>query len=143
MVSGAQQGRLLHMLVRLSRASRVLEVGCFSGYAAMWMGLALPAGGTLLSLERDERAAAVAREHLAAAGLSERVEVRLGDAMEVLEALPGPEGGEAPYELIVLTDAVLQRMPSVEAAMRRALLTAQARRSVAAQEQQRACTLHR
>ena len=36
MVSGAQQGRLLHMLVRLSRARRVLEVGCFSGYAALW-----------------------------------------------------------------------------------------------------------
>ena len=102
MVSGAQQGRLLHMLVRLSRASRVLEVGCFSGYAAMWMGLALPAGGKLLSLERDERAAAVARAHLASAGLSDRVEVRLGDAMDALEALPGPRCGEAPFELIFL-----------------------------------------
>ena len=102
MVSGAQQGRLLHMLVRLSRASRVLEVGCFSGYAAMWMGLALPAGGKLLSLERDERAAAVARAHLASAGLSDRVEVRLGDAMDALGALPGLQGGEAPFELIFL-----------------------------------------
>ena len=112
MVSGAQQGRLLHMLVRLSRASRVLEVGCFSGYAAMWMGLALPAGGKLLSLERDERAAAVARAHLASAGLSDRVEVRLGDAMDALEALPGP------FELIVISAEALQVAPSAEAVMR-------------------------
>ena len=115
MVSGAQQGRLLHMLVRLSRASRVLEVGCFSGYAAMWMGLALPAGGKLLSLERDERAAAVARAHLASAGLSDRVEVRLGDAMDALGALPGP------FELIVISAEALQVVPSAEAAMRCAL----------------------
>ncbi|EOD28387.1 caffeoyl-CoA O-methyltransferase, partial [Emiliania huxleyi CCMP1516] len=97
MVSGAQQGRLLHMLVRLSRARRVLEVGCFSGYAALWMGLALPEGGSLLSLERDERAAAVARRHLDAAGVGSRVEVRLGDALEALRALPE---GEPPFDLI-------------------------------------------
>ena len=57
MVSGVQQGRLLHTLVRLSRAQRVLEVGCFTGYAALWMALGLPEDGTLLSLERDERCA--------------------------------------------------------------------------------------
>ena len=100
MVSGVQQGRLLHMLVRLSRASRVLEVGCFSGYAALWMGLALPPGGKLLSLERDERAATVARRHLAEAGVGERVEVRLGDAMAALEAMA--DADEPPFELIFL-----------------------------------------
>ena len=98
MVSGAQQGRLLHMLVGLSRASRVLELGCFSGYAALWMALALPAGGSLLSLERDKAAAEVARRHLDAAGVGERVEIREGDAYESLSALSPTE---SPFELIV------------------------------------------
>ena len=75
MVSGAQQGRLLHMLVKLARAQRVLEVGCFTGYAALWMALALPPDGSLVSLERDERCAAVARKHLDAAGVASRVEL--------------------------------------------------------------------
>ena len=99
MVSGAQQGRLLHTLVRLSRASRVLEVGSFTGYAALWMALALPAGGSLLSLERDDRAAAVARRHLAAAGVADRTEVRLGDALDSLDALPAHS---APFDLVFL-----------------------------------------
>ena len=91
MVSGAQQGRLLHTLVRLARATRVLEVGCFTGYAALWMALALPPGGRLVSLERDGRAAEMARRHLAAGGVSDRVEVRLGDALESLSTLPTNE----------------------------------------------------
>ena len=98
MVSGAQQGRLLHILVRLSRASRVLEVGCFSGYAALWMALALPPGGALLSLERDERAAEVARRHLDASGVGERVELRVGDAFESLQAL---HADASRFELVV------------------------------------------
>ena len=100
MVSGAQQGRMLHALVRLARAERVLEVGCFTGYAALWMALALPEDGTLLSLERDERAAAVARRHLEAAGVLPRVELRMGDAFEALEAMP--RGAEPPFDLIFL-----------------------------------------
>eukprot|EP00966_Prymnesium_polylepis_P209301 4848931-Prymnesium_polylepis.1 len=91
MVSGAQQGRLLHMLVRLARPARVLEVGCFTGYAALWMALGLPAGGRLLSLERDERCAEVAVRHLEVAGVGGSVEVRLGDALASLESLPADE----------------------------------------------------
>ena len=98
MVSGAQQGRLLHSLVRLARATRVLEVGCFTGYAALWMALALPPSGRLVSLERDERAAEVARRHLAASGVSDHAEVRLGDALASLAALP-PD--EPPFDMIV------------------------------------------
>lgn len=99
MISGAQQGRLLHTLVRLSRAARVLEVGCFTGYATMWMARALPPGGRLLSLERDDRAAEVARRHLAAGGVADRVEVRLGDALTSLAELPA---GEPPFDIIFL-----------------------------------------
>ena len=99
MVSGPQQGRLLYMLVRLARASRVLEVGCFSGYAALWMALGLPPGGHLLSLERDERAAEVAHQQLQASGVASQVELRLGDAMASLHALPD---ATPPFDLIFL-----------------------------------------
>ena len=96
------------MLVRIARASRVLELAPtdgegatpqqLSGYAALWMALALPAGGSLLSLERDKAAAEVARRHLDAAGVGERVEIREGDAYESLSALSPTE---SPFELIV------------------------------------------
>jgi predicted O-methyltransferase YrrM len=99
MVSGVQQGRLLHTLVKLARAERVLEVGCFTGYAAAWMALALPPGGRLVTLEKDERAAEVALRHLDAAGIGSRVELRLGDAMETLAKL---DPAEAPFDLIFL-----------------------------------------
>ena len=100
MMSGVQQGRLLQMLVRLSRrthhrphasrrtphashftphtphasqvrlsrAQRVLELGCFTGYATLWMALGLPEGGKVVTCERDERAAEVARRNFASAG---------------------------------------------------------------------------
>jgi predicted O-methyltransferase YrrM len=107
---GPQQGRLLSMLVRLSRASRVLEVGCFSGYAALWMALALePTGGKLLSLERDEVAAAVARRHLDAAGVGDRVEVRLGDAFDSLKALPDDA---PPFEVICWREPSNAKLPT-------------------------------
>ena len=51
MMSGVQQGRLLQMLVRLSRAQRVLELGCFTGYATLWMALGLPEGGKVVTCE--------------------------------------------------------------------------------------------
>ena len=99
MVSGAQQGLLLHTLVRLAKAKRVLEVGCFTGYATLWMALGLPKGGTLLSLERDDRCAAVARRHLDLSGAGEKVELRVGDALDSIHALSTDEG---PFDLVFL-----------------------------------------
>ena len=99
MMSGAQQGRFIHMLVRLARAQRVLEIGCFTGYAAMWIAAALPHGGELVSCEHDERVAEIARRHLASSSLSSRVEICVGDALETLEALPADT---APFDLIFL-----------------------------------------
>ena len=123
MVSGAQQGRLLHALVRLARARRVLEIGSFTGYATLWMALGMEAGGRLIALERDERAAAVARRHLAAsyeAGTSaERVEIIVDDAMDAIAALPADE---PPFDLIFL-DADKKRYPEyVDLLLERGLL---------------------
>ena len=82
----APQGKLLHLLVRLTGARRVLEVGTLAGYSAWWMATALPEGGRLVTLERDEHHAEVARRNLA--GLP--VDVLAGPAAETLVGLEGP-----------------------------------------------------
>ena len=80
------QGKLLRLLAEIAGARRILEVGTLGGYSTIHLARALTEGGTLISLELDERHAEVARENLEEAGLGDRVEVRVGDARE----RPGP-----------------------------------------------------
>lgn len=94
------QGKLLHLLVALAGARRVLEVGTLAGYSTIWMARALPPGGRLVSLEVDDGHARIARDNLAAAGLAETVEVRVGPALESLDAMIA--SGEAPFDLVFL-----------------------------------------
>lgn len=82
----APQGKLLHLLVRLTGARRVLEVGTLAGYSAWWMATALPPDGRLVTLEVSEHHAAVARRNLA--GLP--VDVLVGPAADTLATLDGP-----------------------------------------------------
>jgi len=86
----ANQGRLLNLLASLVGARRILEIGTLGGYSAIWMARALSADGRLLSLEIDPKHAEVARANLALAGLADRVEVRLGKAIDLLPAVSGP-----------------------------------------------------
>ncbi|MGN6405834.1 O-methyltransferase [Sinomonas sp.] len=83
-------GKLLHLLVRMSGARRVLEIGTLAGYSTIWMAQALPDGGHVDTLEYLPEHAEIARENLAAAGLEERVTVHVGPALETLPALEGP-----------------------------------------------------
>ena len=85
----ADEGRLLQVLLTAIGARRVLEVGTLGGYSAICMARALPPGGRVLSIEIDERHAAFARRYIQRAELSDRVEVRLGRALDVLPALDG------------------------------------------------------
>ena len=85
----APLGRLLGILVRACGARRVLEIGTLGGYSAIWMARALPPGGRLVSLEADPRHAAVARANLDRAGVSDRVDVREGRALDLLPTLAG------------------------------------------------------
>jgi predicted O-methyltransferase YrrM len=78
----------------------VLEIGALGGYSAIWLARALPPGGRLLTLELEERHAAVARANLSRAGLADRTEVRVGPALDSLAALV--EAGEPPFDVIFI-----------------------------------------
>ena len=94
------QGKLLHLLVRIAQAKRILEVGLLGGYSTIWMARALPEGGRIVSLELVRKHADVARKNLANAGLLDRVEIRLGPALETLPVLLAE--GAGPFDLIFL-----------------------------------------
>jgi len=96
----ATEGKLLQMLVGISGARRVLEIGTLGGYSAIHFARALPEEGALISLELDERHAEVARRNVERAGLSAKVEVRVGDARQSLERLL--ENEEGPFDLIFI-----------------------------------------
>jgi len=83
------QGKFLHLLARIRGARRILEIGTLAGYSTIWLARALPPGGRVITLEFDPRHAEVARGNIAAAGLADRVEVRVGRAIDALPALQG------------------------------------------------------
>ena len=85
----ADEGRLLQVLLTAIGARRVLEVGTLGGYSAICMARALPPGGRVVTVEIDEKHAAFARRYIQRAELGDRIEVRLGRALEVLPALDG------------------------------------------------------
>jgi len=85
----ADEGRLLQVLLTAVNARRVLEVGTLGGYSAICMARALPPGGQLLSVEINEQHAAFARRYVDRAGLADRIEVRVGRALDVLPSLDG------------------------------------------------------
>jgi len=101
-------GKMLHLLARMNRASTILEIGTLAGYSTIWLARALPADGRLISLEYEQRHAEVARANLARAGLADRVEVRVGAALDSLAALD--HQGAGPFDLVFI-DADKQNNP--------------------------------
>jgi predicted O-methyltransferase YrrM len=96
----AAQGKLLQVLVQLQRAKTVLEIGTLGGYSTIWMARALPEGGRLISLEIDPKHAEVATASLEAAGVGDKVEVRLGAAIDTLPTLAAE--GVGPFDLVFI-----------------------------------------
>ena len=90
MMVGAVEGRFLQMLVWITGARRVLEIGTFSGYSALSMAAGLPPDGRIISCEIEARHAEVARRFVADSAFSDRIEIRLGPALETIAALGGP-----------------------------------------------------
>src|SRR5271156_6258608 len=80
----APQGKLIHLLARMTGARQALEIGTLGGYSTIWLARALPADGLLTPPERTARHAEVARRNVARAGLGGKVEVRTGAALETL-----------------------------------------------------------
>ena len=89
MMVGLLEGRFLETLVWLSAARHVLEIGTFTGYSALSMAAALPADGRLVTCEVDPGRAAAARRHFDASPWGDRIEIRVGPALESLAALEG------------------------------------------------------
>ncbi|MGA0600474.1 O-methyltransferase [Caulobacter sp. KR2-114] len=92
------QGRMLELMARSIGARRILEIGTLGGYSTLWLARALPADGRLISLEFDPRHAEVARGNIARAGFADRVEVRVGRA---IDSLPGVEG-QGPFDMVFI-----------------------------------------
>lgn len=85
---GGEQGRLLHLLVKLTGARRLLEIGTFTGMSALWMARALPKDGRLLCLDVSEEWTSIARRYWARAGVNDLIDLQLGPALDTLRALP-------------------------------------------------------
>lgn len=94
------QGRLLHLLAKMQGARRILEIGTLGGYSAIWMARAVGADGRLVTLEFDPKHFAVARANIERAGLADRVDQRLGAALDTLPVLEGE--GAGPFDFVFI-----------------------------------------
>jgi caffeoyl-CoA O-methyltransferase len=102
----AEEGRFLQFLVAASGSELALEIGTLGGYSGTWIARGLPENGRLITLERDAHHAAVAREHFQIAGVSAKVDVREGNALELLASM----GDEGQFDFIFI-DAEKESYP--------------------------------
>jgi predicted O-methyltransferase YrrM len=96
----APQGKFLHLLARMQRARRILEIGTLGGYSTIWLARGMVVGGRLVTLEADAKHAEVARGNLERAGLTAVVELRLGLAIDTLAKIES-EGCD-PFDLVFI-----------------------------------------
>ena len=92
------EGRLLQFLAQMANAKKIVEIGTLAGYSAAWLARSLPADGKLITLDVSEKHANVAKANLANAGLGDKVEVRQGDAHDLLKKL----SADAPFDLVFI-----------------------------------------
>jgi caffeoyl-CoA O-methyltransferase len=90
MMVGTLEGRFLTALVAMLRPRSVLEIGTFTGYSALSMAEALPPGGRIVTCDISEEHAAIARKHIGAGPYADRIEIRVGPAIDTIADLPGP-----------------------------------------------------
>ena len=90
MLPGPVVGRFLAMLVHLTGARRVLEIGTYTGYSALCVAEALPAGGRIITCEVDPDHARMAAEHIGGTPYHDRIEIRLGRGLKTVASLDGP-----------------------------------------------------
>ena len=90
MMVGTLEGRLLTALVTMKQPRSVLEIGTFTGYSALSMAEGLPPDGRIVTCDISEEHVAIARKHIEASPYADRIEIRVGPAIDTLETLPGP-----------------------------------------------------
>jgi caffeoyl-CoA O-methyltransferase len=93
---GPLEGDFLKLLVRISRARRVLEIGMFTGYSGLMMAEGLPDDGELVTCDVDPKAEAVARRFFAKSPHGKKIQVRMGPALETIKTL------QAPFDLVFI-----------------------------------------
>ena len=86
-----EQGAFLQLLTRALGVRQAIEIGTFTGFSALCIARGLPDDGSLICLDRSEEWTAVARRHWARAGVQDRIDLRLGEALSTLRALPHGE----------------------------------------------------
>lgn len=96
MLSGPVQGRLITMIAEMISATRVLEIGTFTGYSTICLAYGLAEGGHIDALEINDELEDIIREGWARAGVSEKITLHIGDAKETLKSLEGP------YDLVFM-----------------------------------------
>jgi len=96
----ASQGKFLQLLAKLIQADKILELGTLAGYSTIWLARALPKDGKLISIEYDEKHAAVALTNIKKAHLQETVDIRVGKALDILPQIA--EKKEGPFDLIFI-----------------------------------------
>ncbi len=94
------QGKLLHILAKLNKANKILEIGTLAGYSTIWMARALPENGLLVTLEYEPKYAAVAQKNISTAGLDAVVSIRIGKALDLLPLIEAE--GIAPFDMIFI-----------------------------------------
>ena len=86
----ATQGKMLGLFARMVGARRILEIGTLGAYSTIWMARALPPGGKVVTIECNQTHAETARRNIERAGLSEAIDLQVGNALDVLPTLAGP-----------------------------------------------------
>src|ERR1051325_891435 len=87
METSSEQGQFLHLMAHVAGARKTIEIGVFRGYSSTWVALALPPGGKVIGCDKSEEYAARARQTWREAGVEDRIDLRLGLALETLDAL--------------------------------------------------------
>ena len=108
------QGKLLHLLARMHASRNILELGTLGAYSTIWLARALPAGGRVVTLQLDPGYARVAAANLERAQLADRVELRVGRALDSLHELRETPA-DPPFDFIFI-DADKQSTPEYFAA---------------------------
>ncbi|MCB0272406.1 MAG: class I SAM-dependent methyltransferase [Bdellovibrionales bacterium] len=108
MLTGPLEGNFLHMLVSISGAKRVLEIGTFTGYSALWMAQALPADGKLITCDVSENNVSIAKQFFEKSEHGSKITIQMGPGLKILQKMI--ESGEDPFD-VIFVDADKENYP--------------------------------